>query len=225
MKNFIRSAVAIIAGFSIHASALASSIVEYTFTSSTNATFTATGVASTSVNGSRLSQFYIGNDGFGNVLEAYSADGTVTNADNALASNSYFSLSVAASSGKLLDIASLSFEVAKGGDNDPRGYFVRSSVDNFSTNIFASTLPSGSQAAPSPVTIDLSQFADQASIDFRIFVWQPSLFNSIDFRNLSLVGNVVNSRIGQVPEPVTFLLLLTGLGAIVVTRRSGTIRS
>lgn len=225
MKKSIRNLAAILAGCSLYASASASSIVDYMFASSTNATFIATGVKSTSVDGSRLSQFYVGNDGFGNALEAYSANGTTTDAASALTNSSYFSLSVAAAAGKLLDIASLSFDVAKGGDSDPRGYFIRSSVDNFSTNIFAATFSPGVHTAPASVTIDLSQFADQASLNFRFFVWQPNLSNSIDFRNLSLSGSVVASRDGQVPEPVTLLLLLSGLGAICVARRSGTIRS
>jgi hypothetical protein len=119
---------------------------------------------------------------------------------------------VTAAPGGLLDLTTLQFEVGKGGNSDPRGYFIRSSVDGFASTLFATNLPTGPQMAPALQTIDLSTlsaYQNLSSVDFRFYVWTPNpTFQSVDYRNLQLQGTVV-------PEPSSlalFAVAAAGLG-------------
>jgi hypothetical protein len=189
-------------------------LVSYPFTANTSAAFVSPIVATTSFDSSHLNPNPptppIADDGFGNVLEAYPMLGS-TSAATALANNSYFTISLTARPGSVLDLDSLAFEVGKGGNSDPRGFFVRTSVDNFASNLFSETLPAGPIAAPVPTTVPLSNasFQGLSSITFRFYVWTPDpTNNSVDFRNLS-----VNGPATAVPEPSSLSLGLLTLGA------------
>lgn len=135
---------------------------------------------------------YIGDDGFGNVLEAYPLSGS-TSHDTALSTGSYFSISATAPKGGYLDLEKLEFEVGKGGSADPRGYCVRSSVDSFDSDIFATELPSGAQQSPALKTIDLTGLSTSnlSSIEFRFYIYTPDPAGaySVDFRNWKLYAN------------------------------------
>jgi hypothetical protein len=184
---------------------LAEVIVSYPFTANTNPSQLGAGVQSSTFNGSHLLQFLVQNDGFGNVLQAYPPNGSIS-AASALANNSYFNINVTASPGTFLDLTTLQFEVGKGGDSDPRGYLIRTSVDGFSSDLFSTNLPTGPQQAPALRTIDLSTlpaFQNLTSIDFRFYVFAPDvvggILHSVDFRNLELQGT-------EVPEPSSLAL-------------------
>lgn len=181
---------------------------QYNFTSDTNVSALGAGVSST-YDGSHLYDSYVGNDGFGNVLQAYPTSGTTTH-DNALANNIYFSINL---TGSNLNLGVLQFDVGKGGNSDPRGYFIRSSVDGFASDIFSTLLPSGSASAPALQSIDfssLSAFQNLTTINFRFYLFTPSIGNSVDFQNLTL-----NSNINNVPEPSALLLLITGAAPLL----------
>ena len=154
----------------------------------------------------------INNDGFGNILNFYPKTGS-TSAATALSSNSYFSLTLNAVS--TFNLAKLNFEVGKGGSSDPRGYFVRSSVDSFSSNLISETLPLASQPAPAAKSVSLATNAFQgiSTVTFRFYGFTPTANNSIDFRNLSVIA---------APEPASFALLLLGGGWFVRRRKSFT---
>jgi hypothetical protein len=183
-------------------------VVTYPFTSDTVASYTGAMVQSTSFDSSNLSAMTaIGNDGFGTVLEAYPASGA-TDYATAVANDSYFTIDVVASAGNDLDLGSLEFEVGKGGSADPRGYFIRSSVDNYATDLYGPTVlgPAEGQDAPLLQTVDLSaipSYQELTSITFRFYVYTPSSENfSVDFRNLEL------SEVAAVPEPSSLSLFL-----------------
>lgn len=53
----------------------------------------------------------------------------------AIANNADFKFTLTANAGFLLDLASLTFDVMRGGASTPRGYDVRSSVDNFAATL------------------------------------------------------------------------------------------
>lgn len=108
--------------------------------------------------GNQLSSFSVADDGFGTVLQAYPHIGG-TSASGALANNDYWSLTITAQSGQFLNIGTLFFEVGKGGSSDPRGYFIRSSVDSFASDVYGVQLPTGAQQAPQSASVDLSGFS------------------------------------------------------------------
>ena len=112
-----------------------------------------------------------------------------------------------ANSGVTYDLNSLSFEVGKGGSSDLRGYFIRSSVDNFATDLINVTLPTGSQQAPSLASVDLSSYKNISATTFRFYVFAPTDNTSVDFRNIQLT-----SAAGAVPEPLTILGAMTAAG-------------
>jgi hypothetical protein len=196
-------------------------IVSYPFTSDTNPSQLGAGVQSSTFDSSHLLQIIVGNDGFGNVLQAYPPAGS-TNAAAALANNSYYSITVTAAPGNRLDLTTLQFDVGKGGDSDPRGYFIRSSVDGFGSNLFSTNLPTGPQQAPALQTIDLSTlslYQDLSSITFRFYEFVPDevagTLHSVDFRELELQG-------AAVPEPSSlglFAVAAAGFGLFHYRRK------
>jgi hypothetical protein len=170
----------------------AATLVSFPFTATTNAT----GVTFPALNASFASSLpqitpFISDDGFGNVLEAY-------------------------------PMAQLMFEVGKGGASDPRGYFIRSSLDGYASDLFAQTLPVGATAAPVATVVNLSSIPSMArvsAVTFRFYVYTPTpTSNSVDFRNLSVVGSLAPA----VPVPMnqfTWILGLMLLAMAVVALR------
>ncbi len=192
------------------AHAAGSTIVSYNFTTNLTPTTLGAEVQSSSCNGSLLDRFYVAGDGFGSVLQAYPTSGT-TSKPKSLAANCYFDITMTATTGYLLDLSALQFDVGKGGSTDPRGYFIRSSVGSFATDLFATQLPTGSQTAPALQSVDLSTrsaYQGLSKIDFRFYVWTPARDNSVDFRNLELLGN----EVAAAPEPSSLVLSVVGVG-------------
>lgn len=71
-------------------------------------------------------------DGFGSVLQAYPASGS-TSASNTV---SYFTLTLINT--VPFDPSVLRFQVGKGDNSNPRGYYIRSSLDGYTSNIRSS---------------------------------------------------------------------------------------
>jgi hypothetical protein len=155
----------------------------------------------------------VGNDGFGNVYETYPAAGS-TSAGLAVTNNSYFSLGLTlpGTFGQL----TLAFAVGKGGASGPRGYLVRSSLDNFASDVLNETFPVGASVAPAARTVTVDA-TGQSSITFRIYIWSPTpAANSMDFRNLTVTTPfLASSAVGTPSLSVWGMLGLAGLLTIV----------
>ncbi len=111
----------------------------------------------------------IGDDGWGQVLMAYPTAGS-TSAALALSNDSFWSLTVTAAVGQTLDIGSIFYSVGKGGSADPRGYFIRSSVDSFASDIAGSQLHTGPNQNPEDFSVSLGgnpAYQDLTSVTFR----------------------------------------------------------
>lgn len=196
----------------LSASSSSDTLVYYTFSSNFNYTSLSALLSSATTDFSHLDQYYIGEDGFGDVLESYPANDASTNYATAVSNNSYFTLTLNAAD--VVNVDSLVFEVAKGGFADPRGYFIRSSVDGFTSDLISETLPAGFNAAPVRKSIALgSQFDGVSSVTFRFYVYTPGTGYSVDWRNIYLKGSIGNA-VPVSPWSIIASILLIGMVAV-----------
>jgi len=158
------------------------------------------------------SNSYVGDDGFGNVYEVYPESGTVSAAT--VNSAKYVQYSLTKLSGNFEQI-SVSFDVGKGGNNDPRGFLVKTSLDNYTNTVMLETLPSGNKATPAAKTFTVNA-SQTNSISFRFFVWAPTIGNSIDIRNLSF------GSVALAPGTPLAPTVVIGSTSAVVTVAAGT---
>jgi hypothetical protein len=174
-------------------------IVSYPFTSDLNYSLLSSDVSEAILDFSKLYESYIADDGYGNVLQTYQ-DGSSFDAATALANDAYFSLTLNAVSSLNLD--SLLFEVGKGGSSDPRGFFIRSSIDNFANDLISETLPAGSQPPPELHELALNaSFEGLTTVTFRFYIFSPEDYYSIDWRNLKIVYVVQGETICYEGDP------------------------
>jgi hypothetical protein len=131
----------------------------------------------------------------------------------------YLTWTVAANPGYELNLTSLTFPSAQGGTTGSRGYALYAEVNggtfDFSDTPVASLVAeTGTRAAPTPTTVDLSAVGYQGidSITFRYYPLTPAPGNTVDFGNMTLNGDAV-----LVPEPAS--LGLIALGGLTLLRR------
>ena len=187
-------------------------IVSFPFSEDTNPAVQASNVHSASYDGSKLSLSYIGDDGFGYVLQAYPSSGA-NNYLTAVSNDSYFTTTITPASGQSFNLTQLRFEVGKGGNSDPRGFFVRSSIDGFNADLLSETLPPGDYAAPVEKTITLNGYTNLTTpLQFRFYVYTPNPYgNSVDFRNLNF-EYTTPTPIPTLSEWAQILLVLSLMG-------------
>jgi hypothetical protein len=109
----------------------------------------------------------------------------------AITKDKYFTFQVTANAGVSLNLANLTFDVARGGSATPRGYVVLSDVDGFTNPIDSEDVPSV-RPDLTTFTIDLSgpSYQGLAEVTFRIYAYTPSGGQSVEFSNLTLNGTV-----------------------------------
>lgn len=154
----------------------------------------------------------------GPVLHISSPNGNTTAADVVADANTlYFSFTVTPNPGNFLDLTSLDFDAARGGNATPRGWVVRSSVDNFGANLGSSDVDTV-RTTLTPYSVDLSgsQFDNLTSpVEFRIYTYSPNDGLTVEYDNFELRGAVLVT----VPEPSGVVPVLLALGLFVRRRR------
>jgi hypothetical protein len=112
-----------------------------------------------------------------------------SSADQAVKNDRYFQFTVTADPGCSLSLDSLTFECARGGAATPRGWVVRSSLDNFASNIDTQLV----ETQRPELTFFWIWIADLPvpEVTFRIYTFVPFGGQSLDYRNVTLNGSVV----------------------------------
>jgi len=183
--------------------------------------------SATITKGSGMGQFAVGLDaGLGNVLKtAPGTSVTGASAATALANNWYFDVTLTPTS--TIDISSIQLDWSRGGTTGDRGWFVRSSVDSYASDLYSVFTGNGTAVGLNPVDISLTGFTGLASpTTFRFYSYTNTAGRYIDYRNLRFNGNVSGAAGpgsgGAVPEPSEWAamgLLGAGLAGLVIRKR------
>ncbi|MGC6550515.1 MAG: PEP-CTERM sorting domain-containing protein [Rubripirellula sp.] len=147
------------------------------------------------------------------------ASGAATSGPSAVTANSYFQFHIAADAGLMLDLTSLTFNAYKGGFSGPRGWVLRTSVDNYAADVASEVVTAnpfgGGDVVPDAFSVDLTagQYQGLAEINFRLYAYAPTANFILNFTGLELNGNVV-------PEPSTAIAMgLLGVVGFAGNRR------
>ena len=108
---------------------------------------------------------------------------------DAIANEADFKFILTADAGFLLNLTSLTFDVMRGGASTPRGYDVRSSIDNYAATLGTANVPTA-RPTFTPVSIDLSGsgFQSLSTITFKIFNYTTGTGASMDYDNIVVNG-------------------------------------
>lgn len=139
----------------------------------------------------------------------------------ALSSDSYFSFTVNVDNGYTMDLSALSFGTIFNGTDGIAAmtghFFVRSSLDGFSTNIGSTFTESYTLSDVfTPRTIDLSGAAFQViteSVEFRFYIYDNS---GADGRYLRIDEIVLQGDVNAIPEPSTTMAVFAAAAIIGV---------
>ena len=165
--------------------------------------------------GPGLGQFSVSPEAaLANIVVLKTGPGTTASATaaNALLNNWYFTINLTPQS--TMDISSIELDWSRGGTNGTRGWFVRSSQDNYATDLYSNETPNGTAVGLQHVSISLSGFSGIGATDFRFYIYTSTTGRYMDFQNVQF-----NSASGAaVPEPSTLAIL--GLGSLGVAYRA-----
>jgi autotransporter-associated beta strand protein len=117
---------------------------------------------------------------------------TSTTPDTAVLNQADFKFTLTADPGFLLNLTSLDFDVMRGGASTPRGYVVRSSVDNFAANLGTADVLT-QRPTFTAVAIDLSGsvFQNLPTITFKIYSYTTGTGASLDYDNVTVNGTTM----------------------------------
>ncbi len=137
---------------------------------------------------------------------------TGATAATALSNNWYFSIALTPHS--TMDISDIELDWSRGGTTSIRGWFLRSSQDNYATNLYSNETPAGTPVGFQHTSISLSGFSGIGATEFRFYIYSETTGRYMDFQNVQF-----NAPSGApVPEPST--LAIFGLGSLGVAYRA-----
>jgi hypothetical protein len=122
---------------------------------------------------------------------------TATAAD-ALSNDWYFTIALTPNGSMSIDTINLNW--ARGGTVGVRGWFVRSSLDNFATDLYSNETPNGTAKVLQPASISLSGFTGLTSqTDFRFYIYTGTTGRYVDLNNISFSGPASTNVPGPLP--------------------------
>lgn len=163
------------------------------------------------VGGAGLGEFSVGADSWSGGMEVLKTgpgtDVPGANAATALANDWYFSVTLTALT--TMSIGSIDVDWSRGGTSAQRGWFVRSSLDGFSSDLFSNSTPPGTPTGLQAQSISLGGFTGLSSVEFRFYSWTPDTYRFMDFQNLQF----------SAPAPVPGAAGLAAYGLLLRSRR------
>jgi len=162
--------------------------------------------AATVTKGPGLGQYSVNTDGLSpNVQVLRTGPGTaispVTAAD-ALSNDWYFTIALTPNGSMSID--SINLDWTRGGTTGVRGWFVRSSLDGYTANLYSNETPANTAKGLQPASISLSGFTGlTAQTDFRFYIYTEGTARYMDFTNISFVqGGGSGPAAADVPGPL-----------------------
>jgi len=146
------------------------------------------------------------------VLKTGPSTSVAATAANALSLDWYFSINLTPQS--TMDISCIEMDWSRGGTTGTRGWFVRSSQDNYATDLYSNETLNGTAVGLQHVSISLSGFSGIGATDFRVYIYSGTTGRYMDFQNVQFNG----LSAAAVPEPSTLAIL--GLGSLGVAYRA-----
>ncbi len=225
-KTNTRVATSLALAFASLDAASAAVLVSYPFNNSSDgssgfaySSLDATVLASAAVSkGAGLGQYSVGTD-FGSIEKMLkTGPGTAdagASAATALANNWYFEFTLTPSSS--MDIGSIDADWSRGGTSGNRGWFIRSNVDNYASDLFAVQSPDGTATGFQHVNVELAGFTGlSTATSFRFYIYTSSTGRYMDFSNVQFNESTVST----VPEPTSLLSTGALLGIGLLLRRT-----
>ena len=130
--------------------------------------------------------------GYANDISSAGPASGATDVATAISTGSYFYVSMTPTTGKTFSLTDMTFNMARGGGATPRGYSVRSSVDDFATALSQGDIAT-QRPTFTPITVDLSGASFQAvtgTITFNFYIYGPSTTTVMDWDALTINGSI-----------------------------------
>ena len=204
--------------------ATATPLVTYPFNDNTDGssgfaytTFDSGVLSSSAVSkGSGLGEYSVGTDSWSGTTQVLKT-GPGTSVANATATDAFtndwffqFTLTPTSS----IDIRSIEADWSRGGNTAVRGWFVRSSLDTYATDLYSNQTPIGTPTGLQNVGFNITGFTGLSTpVDFRFYIYTPSTGRYMDFQNVTFNTTAV-------PEPSSFLPLSAGFVGVITLCRS-----
>ena len=179
------------------AGASASVLVKYPFNNNNDGsngfaytTFDSSVLSNASVTpGSGLGQYSVGTDSWSGTTSPQvlktgpgsSIDGA--DANDAVSNSWYVEFTLTANSS--MDIRSIELDWSRGGTTGTRGWFVRSSLDGYTSDLYSNQTPAGTSEGLQHAAFDIGGHTGLSGfVDFRLYIYTSSFGRYMDFQNV-----------------------------------------
>ena len=141
--------------------------------------------------GPGLGTFSVGADSWSGSVELLktgpNTDISGASAQDAINNDWYFDLTLTPNTSMDLDTISLMW--SRGGATGTRGWFVRSSLDNYASDLYANETPDGTSFGFAGVSFDLEGFTNLTTpTTFRFFIYTERAARFMDFQDITVTG-------------------------------------